>query len=99
MYALACVIQLACKVHVIHSNLAQAEAAIVTVYVWHLLVHERGPAKQLLFHQGLINRLVQDVADGALAQVLGLTVAVCKVIGVEQLTGLQVKHVQLAAHK
>ena len=52
-----------------------------------------------LLDEQAIGGLVQDVADGTLAQFLRLAVPVGEVIGVEDLSRLQVPYLQLAAHE
>ena len=72
----------------------------MAVHVWHLLVHEGRPAAQGVFHEHAVLRLVQIVVDGTLAQFHRLArLLVHEVVGVHQLAGLRVVHVQFAAHE
>ena len=87
------------QIHVVHRDLRQGELAAVAVHVRHLLVVELRTSPAGLLDEQAIGGLVQDVADGALAQFLRLAVPVGEVIGVEDLPCLQIPHLQLAAHK
>ena len=93
------VLQLARKVAVIKAHLAQRELGGVTVNVRHLLVHERREARQAVLHQHAVLWFVEVVADGGLAQGLGLAGLVYKVVGVENLSCVGVIDFKLACHK
>ena len=97
VYTLLGVLQLACKIHVVHRDLRQGEFPVMAVDVRHLLVHERGISHERMVDEQLVVRFVQHVVDGAFAQFLRVAVLVGEVV--EYLAGAQVPCLALAADK
>ena len=71
----------------------------MAVHVRHTLVHEGAPAQLALIPDKPVLRLVQDVADGTVAQTLRVSVLVAEILRVEQLARLNIIYVKLATYE